>query len=70
MKARLEDFRVCPFDPMELRMLPPGEVYVQIHLVCDAEMAAKLADFFRNNGVEGAALRLAPGTEIIAATKG
>jgi len=43
-----------PFDPMELCMLPPDEVHVEIHLRCDHEMARKLARFFHDNGFEGA----------------
>jgi hypothetical protein len=54
VKAKLVEFRVSPFDPMELRMMPPGQHYVEIHLNCDEEMARKLAEFFHSNGFEGA----------------
>ena len=69
MKAKLNEFRVMPFGPMELRMMPPGELYVQIHLTCDAKMAAKLADFFHGHGVEGAAKALGPAPKIIEGKK-
>lgn len=55
-------------------MLPSGELHVEIHLRCDAEMAAKLADFFHGHGVENAPKpcepkRLAPAPKIIEAPK-
>lgn len=52
MKAILKDISAMPFDRMELCMLPPGELDVEIHLRCDAEAYRKLVEFFVTAGFQ------------------
>lgn len=53
MKAQLKQFSVRTLDPKEPKSLGNGGMYIQIHLMCDATLAMKLADFLESNGVEG-----------------
>lgn len=61
MKAILTRFDALPFDRMELRMLPPGEIDVQIGIRCDREAYEKLVAFFAQAGFTRA--KPEPGTK-------